>query len=92
VLCVLFVASFLLSSAYLVFHAGHSHDRSAPGGSCATCAHMAAAASFGKLLSLAVVGTFIAFRPLSAVPAPLPALLSRTVRTSPVRLKVRLDY
>jgi hypothetical protein len=55
--CVLFVAVFLLSPAFIALHAHHEHDQDGADGGCATCAHIAAA---GDLLKTVAVAAAIA--------------------------------
>ena len=92
VLCVCFIALFFLSTAFILAHADHEHDRHGPDGSCATCIHMMTVESLLKKLyaevTIVVIAVFYSF-PNGAV-----FMLSYFCAhfCNPVQLKVRLNH
>jgi hypothetical protein len=91
IVCALYMAVALLSSAYILIHANHIHDRAEPDGTCAVCAHIQAAENLLKIISAAIVSAAISFSGESAI---LFALISRRrgfKNFSLVALKVRLN-
>jgi hypothetical protein len=61
-ICVCFIAALLLSSAFIVTHSGHEHDRNGADGGCAVCAHIAAAENLLKTVSvIALIAAVTAF-------------------------------
>ncbi len=91
VVCVLFIAVMLVSSAYILTHANHIHDHDGPGGSCATCIHLQAAENILKQLSTAVVAAAIAFGGVLGIFSFLKAITPLFVSLTLVTLKVRLN-
>jgi low temperature requirement protein LtrA len=61
ILCLLFIAASLLSSAFILTHASHVHDHAGEGGSCATCAHVMAAGHLLRTIGLTVVAAALSF-------------------------------
>ena len=51
---VCFFAGLLLSQAFLITHAEHTHDHNGDGGGCATCAQLHSAENVRKQLGMAV--------------------------------------
>jgi len=64
--CVFFIAASILSAAFVLTHAGHTHDHNGTGGSCAACVHIAAAENLLKSISAALAGAAIIYGGLSA--------------------------
>jgi hypothetical protein len=90
-LCALFIAVSLLSSAFILTHAHHAHDQDMPDGSCATCAHVMAAENLLKALGVAVMAAALYLggrRVLVSAPKPI---ASDSGFFTLVSLKVRLN-
>jgi hypothetical protein len=88
--CVLFAAAMLLSFAYILTHANHTHDHDGPCGDCAACMCIQAAVNLLKTLSAAVAFAAIVFGGLCGLPcsikAPAPNLGVYTLVSCHVRL------
>jgi hypothetical protein len=61
VFCILFILAPILSEAFIIAHADHEHDHDGAHGSCATCAHLAAAEILLKSVSIAPAIAAFAF-------------------------------
>ena len=90
-LCSVFVAAFLLSSVYIITHAGHEHDRDGRNNSCATCFHLLSAEdTFRQPFLPAHVSIAIIFAVLAPVCLIAPVFFN-VVFSTPVTLKTRLN-
>jgi hypothetical protein len=90
-LCALFIAVSLLSSAFILSHANHEHDQDMPDGSCATCAHVVAAENLLKTLGAAVIAVTLYLSGHHAIVSTLKPIASDLGFFTLVSLKVRLN-
>ena len=92
IVCILFIAATLLSSAFVLSHIGHEHDQSGPDGSCATCAQLSTAAGLLKSMATATIGFALFFGGRYAILSMLKPADLRRISPSPVHRKVRLNH
>jgi hypothetical protein len=90
-LCVLFIAVFLFPAAYILTHANHEHDHRGPGGCCAACVQLAAAADLLKSAFVAMLGAAFVFWGFSAIRSILKPNNFRIGFFTLFSLKVRLN-
>ena len=88
---VCFIAISLLSEAFILTHANHTHDQNGVGGTCATCVQIQNAENILKQLGTAVVGGFIILAGLYAAAAIIKAICSNIAIHTPITLKIRMN-
>lgn len=89
VVCVLFIAGTLFSTAFISTRINHDHD--GHNGNCTTCAHLAMAERLLKSLSTAITDTALIFGCFSVICSILKAVDFYTGFITLVHLKVRLN-
>ncbi|MDR3120215.1 MAG: hypothetical protein LBU58_02600 [Clostridiales bacterium] len=89
--CVCFVAALILSSAFILTHANHEHDRNGADGSCAACAHISAVENLLKTISAVTVFSVVALGTTFAALLIMTAARIEVADYSLVELKVRLN-
>ncbi|MDR3345251.1 MAG: hypothetical protein LBT21_06680 [Oscillospiraceae bacterium] len=90
-LCVCFVAVSILSAAFILTQANHTHDHNGADGSCNVCFRMAAAERILKQLFTALSGAALITAALFAVQAVTKSARACAERSTPVMLKVKLN-
>jgi hypothetical protein len=90
-LCLCFLATLVLSAAFIVTHANHEHDHNGAGGDCATCAHISAAGNLLKTDSAAVALLTVTFGAGFTARLILPAARLAIADSTLISLKVRLN-
>ena len=89
--CVVSIAVILLSSAFILIQANHTHDHDGVGGDCATCAHIITAESLLKTLGAAPIGALIVFGSCYAAISRSKPVVAEPGFLTPVSLKIRLN-
>ena len=91
-ICVVFIAAFVLSTTFIITHADHQHDFNGPHGTCATCAGIAAAGNLLMAVSIAFSGVSLSREGLPSLISIFKRIVFRGRVHTLIRLKVRLDY
>ena len=90
-LCLCFIAVFLLSLAFTVSHAGHSHDNNSLVENCAICVQISSVKALISQLFAGVLSFSFVFSGLWAVSLLLKHFLLFFGHFSPAALKIRLN-
>jgi hypothetical protein len=89
--CVFFVAGSILSATFIFTHANHVHDQNGAGGTCATCAHVIAAATLLETLGIAMAVAALCLAVHHAIVSKLKPVSSNLDIFTLTSLKVRLN-
>jgi hypothetical protein len=89
--CVLFVSTSIFSATFVFTHANHVHDQNGANGTCATCAHVVAAAVVLETLGLAMAAASICLAAHHVIVYKLKPISSDLVFHTLASLKVRLN-
>jgi hypothetical protein len=90
-LCVLFVASSILSATFIFTHANHVHDQNGADGTCATCTHVVATATLLETLGIAMAAATLCLAAHHAIVSKLKPVSTDLDILTLALLKVRLN-
>lgn len=91
VICVLFVAVFLLSPIYIAAHGAHEHETECARNACATCVQVTSAFKVLKTISVIIISAVLAFGCFSVICFFAETFQLPTEEYTLVHLKVRID-
>lgn len=86
-----FIVVSMLSQAFILAHAGHTHDNNGGGGVCTTCTQIQNAENLLKQLGTAVVSAAAAFAGMFAAVAMIRSASYNITLLTPVTLKIRMN-